>query len=480
MTFKPKKKKPPDLPLAVTLIRSITCFPLSSNCPGKYGFNHPCAALGGSVLGRYSNIVSSQWLLRVLSARFPPLNPDSLVFCDRLARTRLALCVLQPRGSRSAKVERRWHDWHIRSLRFDSFNLLCFRQIQVRSHLPLLFITVVLGTVRFLCLIVVWCILCGCSVYRIELPRFSWSWISLLSPCNICVTLNLDLPLDMVVDRRDFEIDSYGVLHLHIKVEGFAYASPVAYLFGYWSCCWNKLWARSYRGLCDTSCSQLWQPQYLGLLAVVFEASYVLYCPAYCFNAPGVPSISIYLIVSWPRSLFLDFLLAGLLVLQGCLGPIWLTMVYNTICMVPSSVFCVSFDYPLLFVSAGRMYFQHLFFFGQLFRGVIVCLGSLYFHSSLIPSLLIQILQGVFVLFCWIRCSVLIFDAGAVRWLGWVFPSLLLSLPLVVQFIQNIEPLAPYSCWYLDFQVHRDEVKGNCPFAYDEVLTEAMLACFCL
>jgi len=65
-----------------------------------------------------------------------------------------------------------------------------------------------------------------------------------LSPCNICVKLNLDLHLDMVVDRRVFEIDSYGVLHLNIKVEGLSYASPVAFLLGYWFCCWNIFWAR--------------------------------------------------------------------------------------------------------------------------------------------------------------------------------------------------------------------------------------------
>jgi len=76
----------------------------------------------------------------------------------------------------------------------------------------------------------------------------------------------------------------------------------------------------------------------------------------------------------------------------------------------------------------------------------------------------------------WMQCSVILFDAGVVFWLIRVFPSLLISLPLVVQFIQNIELLAPYSCWYLAFQVYRDEVKGNSPFAYDDFFTEAMLA----
>jgi len=68
--------------------------------------------------------------------------------------------------------------------------------------------------------------------------------------------------------------------------------------------------------------------------------------------------------------------------------------------------------------------------------------------------------------------------AGVVFWLVWVFPSFLLSLFLVTQFTQNIEFLAPYFCWYLNFQVNRDEVKGNYPLAYDELLTEAIIAVF--
>ena len=85
----------------------------------------------------------------------------------------------ETRGSRSANVERRWQDWHIRTLRFDLFSLFCFRQTQVSSHPPPLFITVFLGNFRVLCLIVVWCCLYECYVYRIGLPGFSWSWISL-------------------------------------------------------------------------------------------------------------------------------------------------------------------------------------------------------------------------------------------------------------------------------------------------------------
>jgi len=50
--------------------------------------------------------------------------------------------------------------------------------------------------------------------------------------------------------------------------------------------------------------------------------------------------------------------------------------------------------------------------------------------------------------------------------------------PLVVNYAQNIEPLAPYFCWYFAVQASRDEVKGNYALAYEELLTEAMLLDF--
>jgi len=68
--------------------------------------------------------------------------------------------------------------------------------------------------------------------------------------------------------------------------------------------------------------------------------------------------------------------------------------------------------------------------------------------------------------------------AGAVCWLLWGFPSFLLSLPLAVQFTLIMALLAPSFCWYLDIQVHRDEVKGNYPLAYEDLFAEAMMAVF--
>jgi len=63
--------------------------------------------------------------------------------------------IFQTRGSRSATVERRWPDWHLRLLRFELYSLLFFRQTQVCSHLPPLFLTVLLGYFRALFSIVV-------------------------------------------------------------------------------------------------------------------------------------------------------------------------------------------------------------------------------------------------------------------------------------------------------------------------------------
>ena len=99
--------------------------------------------------------------------------------------------------------------------------------------------------------------------------------LSSLSFCGrfyIAAKLNFNLHLNMVVDWRFFGIGLYGVLCLNIKDAGSNSAHPGGFLFGYWFCCWNLIWARSYRVLYAISCFQLKKPQYL----VGLSTSYVV------------------------------------------------------------------------------------------------------------------------------------------------------------------------------------------------------------
>jgi len=195
----------------------------------------------------------------------------------------------------------------------------------------------------------------------------------------------------------------------------------------------------------------------------VYGVSYVLYCLALFFPAPYVSSIPIPSAVYWLSTVILEFLLVGLVVLQGCMETKWLPMLYCTLFMLLLATFCVSFDFLSLLASAGRLHLQHRCYFGQFYPGSTDCLGSIHFQPSIFPSILTQTPQGVLFILCLMTFVVFVSAAGAVFWLLWGFPSFLLSLPLAVQFTQNIELLAPSFCWYLDIQVHIDEVKGELP-----------------
>uniref|UniRef100_A0A7C9CP89 Uncharacterized protein n=2 Tax=Opuntia streptacantha TaxID=393608 RepID=A0A7C9CP89_OPUST len=52
-------------------------------------------------------------------------------YCRRASFAPTMVPNFQNRGSRSANFERCWQDWHIRTLRFDPFSLICFWQTQV-------------------------------------------------------------------------------------------------------------------------------------------------------------------------------------------------------------------------------------------------------------------------------------------------------------------------------------------------------------
>ena len=68
------------------------------------------------------------------------------------------------------------------------------------------------------------------------------------------------------------------MLRLTVKVEDFSCASPVIFLLGFWICCWDILWVRSFRGLCATGCFQLWQPQYIVGLSTIYDADFFERC----------------------------------------------------------------------------------------------------------------------------------------------------------------------------------------------------------
>ena len=153
MTSRKRRKKPPDPRLSPFDFLLDSSLPVDlTNYLIYFGFD--CRPVVSPAL--FSTLAS----LRVSFA--PTLVPN-----------------FQNRGSRSANFERRWHDWHIRTPRFDPFVLICLWQTQVSSRPPPLFITVFLGNFRVSCLIVVWCSLYGWYVYRIGLPWLSWSWIGL-------------------------------------------------------------------------------------------------------------------------------------------------------------------------------------------------------------------------------------------------------------------------------------------------------------
>jgi len=219
MASTPKKKEPPDPPLAVTLIRSMLCFPFCSNCSDKYGSTLPCSAL------------SSKWLIRFFRVRSSPLSPESLMFCGGLASCscrRPSIPAIVPivrirawvrsttyefaccfgrvpvRSSTVSSVDHpscAWIDtgWRLYSVIFPVEGVAVqrggigtrstLRVIQV-CGLPLLSIPLLFMLPR---LMPAPALFSPCDDFGMTPPCFC------ISPCNICVKLNLVLPLDMVV-----------------------------------------------------------------------------------------------------------------------------------------------------------------------------------------------------------------------------------------------------------------------------------------
>jgi len=131
---------------------------------------------------------------------------------------------------------------------------------------------------------------------------------------------------------------------------------------------------------------------------------------------------------------------------------------------------------PLLGASAGRLFFHHLFLFGQFQHDYAESMGIVDHQPRFLSCILTLFLQGACFASCWMMNSDYISEDMIVNWRIWVFPSILLSLLLGAQFTQNTMLVMVYFCRYLAYPISRDEVKGRYPIAYEEKLTEAILA----
>ena len=156
----------------------------------------------------------------------------------------------------------------------------------------------------------------------------------------------------------------------------------------------------------------------------------------------------------------------------------WFLMFYllvslsSTGCLLYYLVINVQIIYFPLCLRAGRMYLYHPYFYS-----LLSCVFSfLLVPSPSLPNKCMRNLpqEGDQQICNMMRANVLISVFRVGLFFFWVLPLDLLSLCLCFLYAQMHVPTHGQSCWQLNtFQTTRDEVTGFCPFAYDDMSTEA-------